>query len=161
TSAEAPAGRAANGRFAAGNAFSAGNPFQRQLAARRRSLLEAVSDADIRAVGKKLVELALVGDVAAAKVLLPYVLGKPAKAADPDGLDADELKRLLAHPDAAGVLDALRRLDPAAVVEMAREQQAGGRETVVKRLEERRADLQAELLAAQGGDLDAFMAADD
>src|SRR5262245_42439888 len=83
TAPEAAGGRGPNGRFSAGNAFSAGNPFQRQLAARRRALLAAVTDEDIRAVGKKLVELALGGDVAAAKVLLPFLLGKPSKPVDP------------------------------------------------------------------------------
>ncbi|MFO0967160.1 MAG: hypothetical protein U0793_16470 [Gemmataceae bacterium] len=39
-------------------------------------LLEAVSEEDIVAIGKKLVQLALEGNVAAARVLFTYVLPK-------------------------------------------------------------------------------------
>ena len=41
---------------------------------------------------------ALAGDVAAGKVLLSYVVGKPAPAADPDWLDLDEMRLTTERP---------------------------------------------------------------
>jgi hypothetical protein len=49
-------------------------------------------------VARKLRDLALAGDVAAAKVLLSQVIGKPAQAVHPDRLDLDEVKLLLESP---------------------------------------------------------------
>jgi hypothetical protein len=81
-----------------GNKAAAGNPFHRAVAARRKALLDAISPDDVAAVARQLQKQALAGDVAAAKVLLVYVVGKPAEAADPDRLDLDEVRMLLAGP---------------------------------------------------------------
>ena len=105
--------RGAGGRFVAGNKAASGNPFHRAVAARRKALLDAVSPDDIAKVGKKLCELALAGDVAAAKVLLAYVVGKPAEVADPDRLDADEVRLLLEGPDIRELLKSARDRVPA------------------------------------------------
>jgi len=72
------------------NGGGCGNPFARQVAALRRVLLEAVSPDDLRGMVSKLVELAKDGHVAAAKIVLEYTLGKPAKAVEPDQLDIEE-----------------------------------------------------------------------
>src|SRR5262249_36117624 len=93
------AGRGTGGHFAKGNKGGPGNPFARQVAARPQALLAAGSDDDVAAVGKKLLALALAGDVPAAKVLLAHVLGKPAPAADPDHLDLSEFKLLASSPN--------------------------------------------------------------
>ena len=100
----APDERGAGGRFAKGNGGGPGNPFARQVAARRKALLDAVGAEDVGKVGRKLYELALAGDVAAAKVLLAYLIGKPAEAADPDRLDLDEVSLLLESPDLKKIL---------------------------------------------------------
>jgi hypothetical protein len=106
--------RGADGRFTPGNRAAAGNAFHRAVAARRKALLDAVSAGDVAAVGRKLLEQALGGDVAASKVLLAYVVGKPAPAADPDRLDLDELRAMLERPFRAQlVLHALEAVDPA------------------------------------------------
>jgi hypothetical protein len=97
-------GRDQAGRFAAGNAYAKGNPFTRAVAARRQALLDAVGPEDVAQVAKKLLALALAGDVAAAKVLLAYVVGKPAQAVHPDRLDLDEVKLLLESPLGTEVL---------------------------------------------------------
>jgi hypothetical protein len=50
----------------------------------------AVTDEDIDAIAKRLLELAKAGDVAAARLLLGYAIGKPTETVDPDTLDQQE-----------------------------------------------------------------------
>jgi hypothetical protein len=83
-------GRTANGTFAPGNQFARGNPNARKMAALRAALLEAATAERMKALGEKLYELAMAGDLAAAKLLLVYAVGKPFDAAHPDRLDLDE-----------------------------------------------------------------------
>src|SRR5207237_3907656 len=93
--AQTPAkGHEPNGRFAKGNPGGSGNPFARQVAALRQALLDAVSPDDLAAIAQALAQKAKQGDVAAAKVLLTYLVGKPAPAPDPDCLDVEEVGRL-------------------------------------------------------------------
>jgi hypothetical protein len=116
----------AGGRFAPGNKAAAGNPFHRAVAARRKALLDAVSDEDVATVGRKLKEMALAGDVAAAKVLLSYVVGKPAPTADPDRLDLDELAVLMAGPlKLELVAQAFEGVDPAVALDFLRKTLSG------------------------------------
>src|SRR5262249_18583852 len=49
-----------------------------------------VTAADMQTVVRKLIELAAAGNVAAARLLLSYALGKPQSFADPDRMDAAE-----------------------------------------------------------------------
>jgi hypothetical protein len=85
-------GRDDRGRFGPGNTAGRGNPLARRVQRLRVALLEAVSEEDVAAVARALVEKAKGGDVAAARVLLERVLG-PAEAADIEGrlaeLEAD------------------------------------------------------------------------
>jgi hypothetical protein len=80
------------GRFVAGNKGGPGNPFARQTALLRKTMLAAVTEADIQAIVAKLIELALGGDVAASKLVLAYALGRPAEAVDPDTVEAHEFQ---------------------------------------------------------------------
>src|SRR5882724_4255653 len=96
-----PDARDQNGRFTPGNRGGSGNPFARQVAALRQALLDAVSPDDMAAVAQALVAKAKQGDVSAAKVLLAYLVGKPAPAPDPDRLAVDEVGRFR---DQAGLL---------------------------------------------------------
>lgn len=91
--APAKEGRDARGRFTAGNLGGPGNPFARRVAALRTALLKAVTEADIDAIARQLVEQAKAGDVPACKLLFAYVLGKPAPAPNPDDLDWQELQQ--------------------------------------------------------------------
>ena len=50
----------------------------------------AVTEEDIEAIAKRLVEQAKAGDVAAARLLLSYAIGQPTEAVDPDTLDQQE-----------------------------------------------------------------------
>jgi hypothetical protein len=67
-----------------------GNPFGRRTAELRREFLAEASGEDLRAVCRALLERAKGGDVAAAKLALGYLVGKPEKAVDPDTLDEQE-----------------------------------------------------------------------
>ncbi|MFO0968237.1 MAG: hypothetical protein U0793_21990, partial [Gemmataceae bacterium] len=64
-----------------------GNPYNRRVARLKRLLLEAVTDEEIVAIGKKLVQLALEGNVGAARVLFAHVLPK---GVEPDRVNMDE-----------------------------------------------------------------------
>jgi hypothetical protein len=82
--------RDGKGRFAPGNQCGAGNPFARRVALLRTVVLTTVREEDMHAIVRKLIELAKNGDVAAARLVLGYSLGKPAETVDPDRLDIDE-----------------------------------------------------------------------
>lgn len=83
----APGGRDSDGKFAKGNLGGPGNPFARQTAALRKELINSVTRDDIRAIAHKLMEQSKSGDVPSAKLLLGYLIGKPAPAVDPDLLN--------------------------------------------------------------------------
>src|SRR5262245_7238694 len=88
---KAAQGRECDGRFAKGNPGGPGNPFAREVAALRTLLVQRVTRGDVEAVADQLIEQARDGDLVAIRLLLLYVLGRPAAAVDPDGLDAQEL----------------------------------------------------------------------
>ena len=131
-------GRDKSGKFVKGNAGGPGCKFARQVAARRQALLEAISPADIAAVARKLYEQAQAGDVPAAKVLLTFVLGRPAEAADPDTLDQREFRALAGAPSLREMCVAQGRYAPAFAVEVLRglvvSDEAGHRKVLHKAL---------------------------
>lgn len=83
---DGPNGRDAAGRFAKGNSGGKGNPYAKRVALLRKAMLDAVTEEDIGAILGKLVELALSGNVPAAKEVLDRCLGRT--------LEADLLERL-------------------------------------------------------------------
>jgi hypothetical protein len=76
-------GRNSNGQFAKGNPGGPGNPYARHVARLRASLIEAVGDG-LKDIVQGMVTAAKGGDVAAAKLLLSYLLGKPTVSIEPD-----------------------------------------------------------------------------
>jgi hypothetical protein len=81
------------GRFLPGGLGGPGrpaNPYARRLAALKVAFAEAVSVEDMQAVARKLLRLALLGDVGAVKVLLTTLIS-PVAPIDPDQLDRHEL----------------------------------------------------------------------
>jgi hypothetical protein len=91
---EATSQRDPRGRFAQGNKGGPGNPFARRTAQFRKVLLEVVTDEDIQAAARKLIEQARAGDLAAIRILFSYAIGKPTAAVDPDRVDVDEWQLL-------------------------------------------------------------------
>ncbi len=67
----------ATGRFLQGNSYGHGNPLGKQVNRLRAALIRAVDEDDLDQVIRTLVRQAKGGDVAAAKVLLERLFGKP------------------------------------------------------------------------------------
>ncbi len=85
-------GRKPNGQFAKGNPGGPGNPYARHVARLRASLIEAVGDDGLKDIVQGMVTAAKGGDVAAAKLLLSYLLGKPVESVEPDYVEIHERK---------------------------------------------------------------------
>jgi hypothetical protein len=84
-------GRTREGRFGPGNQYARGNPQNRRVAEFRQSLLDATDSDTVVRVGKTLSDLAVAGDVTAAKVWLEFVIGKPPQAVELSGPDGEPL----------------------------------------------------------------------
>jgi hypothetical protein len=153
-----PAGGSSNndarGRFVKGNKAGSGNPYARRVALLRRAMLRVVQPNDLQAIIVKLILLACTGDVAAARLVLLYTLGKPSESVDPDTLDLQELElakqRLAFKPELPDTLDGL---PPRVACEMAREMLPGFeqdyRQGYVQMAREREAEEQAAQAAQQ------------
>jgi hypothetical protein len=87
-----PNGRDTSGRFVAGNKCSTGHAYHTRIHNLRRAIIAASTPKDIMEIVQKLAELAKAGDVAAAKVYLDYVVGRPPRmielSVDTGGYDA-------------------------------------------------------------------------
>jgi hypothetical protein len=84
-------GRSYDGRFAPGNQISQGNLGNKRMKELRRALLDSATPEAVREVGEALQEMARGGDVAAAKVWLDHVIGKPVQAVELSGPDGSAL----------------------------------------------------------------------
>jgi hypothetical protein len=109
-------GRDAHGRFAQGNRGGPGNPFARRTAAFRRAFCEAISEKEVHVLARQLYEQALLGDGAAAKLVLAYLVGKPTTVADPDTLDVAEWQLYQRSAVAPGEVHSLLTQIPAGVL---------------------------------------------
>lgn len=78
--------RAKNGHFAKGNKLSVGNKGNTNDKAKalKSILLETVTDADMEAIAKKLVEMAKGGEISAIKELFDRCLGRPLQTHEVD-----------------------------------------------------------------------------
>ncbi len=70
--------RDATGRFLPGNPGGPGNPHGGQVSRLRARLVEAVNPEDFAEILRALLERAKGGDIAAARFVLEYTIGKPA-----------------------------------------------------------------------------------
>ena len=103
-------GRDAKGRFTLGNLGGPGNPFNRQISALRKELANTCTPERLRKIANKMMDLADNGDVAAARLVFTFVLGKPTVMPNPDRVDADELhtyRETVTLKDEAAVLGAV------------------------------------------------------
>jgi len=87
-------GHDGRGRFTHGNPGGPGNPYNRQVAALRKQLLDAMTPAVFQQAAEALVIQACSGNVAALKLLFQYTLGKPLEAVHPDRVALDEVDLL-------------------------------------------------------------------
>src|SRR5262245_10009012 len=86
---EAPK-RNPDGTFAKGNSGGPGNPFARKSAEFRKAFLEGISAEQFSGLVQIVLTRACQGDSACLKILLQYLIGKPAPAVNPDSLDGHE-----------------------------------------------------------------------
>src|SRR5262249_47427828 len=84
-------GRDSKGLFAPGNTIAKGNVGNARMKELRRALLDCATPEKVKAVEESLHELAVGGDVAAAKVWLDHVVGKPVQAVELAGPDGQTL----------------------------------------------------------------------
>jgi hypothetical protein len=153
-SAGSPSNHDARGRFTNGNKAGSGNPYARRVAMLRRAMLRVVQPNDLQAIIVKMILLAGEGDVAAARLVLQYTLGKPTESVDPDTLDLQEVElakqRLAFKPELPDILDGL---PPRVACEVAREMVPGFekdyRQGYVQMAREREAEEQAAQAAQQ------------
>jgi hypothetical protein len=89
--------RTPDGRFAKNNPGGPGNPHARHCARMLALLRASISDEEMVAIIRTLVEMARAKDVSAAKLLLSYKLGKPGPAPNPDEIDRDEWEHYQRH----------------------------------------------------------------
>jgi hypothetical protein len=139
------------GRFRKGCAGGPGNPNFRNLAARRRALIEAVSPEDVAAVGRQLLQQALAGDTVASELLLRYVVGRAVPAVDADQADLDELRLLLQSPDAE-ITCTRGQVAPALATAEVLKHQIRTAEQLLEALVERAQELRRELQSRAGPD---------
>lgn len=111
------------GTFAKGNKAAAKGVGRARVAELRGLLIASVRNGSVKAVARKVEELALAGDVGAARLWLEYVIGRPTQAVElsgPDGapietggrVEAVVLSVLAGHPDLrVRVADALLAAD--------------------------------------------------
>jgi hypothetical protein len=113
-------GRDTRGRFAQGNPGGPGNPFARRVAELRSAFLKAVSPEDLRQVVLTVLKQAKEGDMASAKLLFQYCVGKPTPAPNPDCLDRDEYEVLRQRPTIGELMLDLKRPPFGAAVDLSR-----------------------------------------
>jgi hypothetical protein len=83
-------GRTADGCFAKNNQGGPGNPYNRRVAELRQAMLETIRPEDLQEVLAAVLFKAKTGDLAAAKLLLAYTIGKPGQSVDPDTVEQQE-----------------------------------------------------------------------
>ena len=66
----------------------------------------------MRRIITRLVRVAEGGNLAAAKLILSYTLGKPADVVDPDRLDLEDVRLRLESPSSVEVAGACKRIRP-------------------------------------------------
>jgi hypothetical protein len=147
---------AATGRFAKGNPGGPGNPHARRSAALRAALTGCVSEAEMRALGRRLYEMGLAGNLPAAELLLRYCIGKPQPAPDPDRLDVEEMAVALLAPRVEDVR-ASGRVSPAVVAALIRSGQAQDFEQFLAMVEKWIGQQKEKLREMRDGNLDLFL----
>ena len=73
-------GRNGSGQFTTGNRHGKGNPLFGKVATLRSAVLKSVTPTTVKGLVKSLIDQAMAGDIAAAKLILPYMIGQPATA---------------------------------------------------------------------------------
>jgi hypothetical protein len=83
----------ASGRFVRGNRGGPGNPLGGRIGEMRQIIVDALTNDAVRKLADAMIERAQDGNVAAARLLLQYALGRPAAAADLERFDCDDRRQ--------------------------------------------------------------------
>jgi hypothetical protein len=102
-------GRDDKGRFTAGNRGGPGNPFARRVAELRSAFIAAATPEDLQRICQRLITMAALGDLAAAKLVLGYLLGKIPEPVNPDTLDLEECRLASQNPTCAEVQEIMQQ----------------------------------------------------
>jgi hypothetical protein len=89
---KAKADRDLFGRFMAGNPGGPGNPYNRQTALFKKAIQSATTPDEAKSLARKIYDMAMEGNLAAAKVYFTYTVGKPDNPIDPDRVDVHEIE---------------------------------------------------------------------
>jgi hypothetical protein len=81
--------RGEDGRFLKGNPGGPGNPHIRQVARLKAALYESITPDDVHALMRRMLDEALAGNVAAARLVVEHTLGKPLPGSTASALDAE------------------------------------------------------------------------
>jgi hypothetical protein len=81
------------------------------MAEMRRLIQEAISDERLLNIINAIATKAELGDLAAAKVLLPYLVGKPTAGRDPDRVDEEEWENRKRRPDGPEMQETVNRVE--------------------------------------------------
>src|SRR4051812_18655705 len=130
---------ARTGRFGKGNTAALGHvdPSARARAELQKALVAAVSKQDIEARARRLLADALRGQVSSAELLLKYVVGKPAKADDPDRVGLEAWRLVQAWPWVSEFLVTVARaVNPAVATTFAPPMVGDTPDKLVKKMEE-------------------------
>jgi hypothetical protein len=84
-----------SGSFAKGNKKGAGNSEVRRMAKYRQSIRSAISQDDVQYLALRMLEQAMQGDVAAARLILEYTCGKPKQPVELTGKDGGPIQHSL------------------------------------------------------------------
>ena len=82
-----PNGRDARGLFAPGNQHSKGNVGRGRMTLLRRTLVDCATPEKVKEIEAKLYSLAISGDIAAIKIWLDHLIGRPVQAVELSGPD--------------------------------------------------------------------------
>jgi hypothetical protein len=82
--------RGANGRFTAGNGYGRGSPVAKRMHDFRRSMFDAGDAETLKGIFRKVGELALGGDLGAAKLYIEHLAGRAVQAVELSGAADDD-----------------------------------------------------------------------
>jgi hypothetical protein len=80
------------GRLLPGSKLGGGNPYAKRQQELRKALMNCATDDDVKAIYESMLSAAKKGEVAAAKVLLDHLLGRPMQAVQVTGESGEPLK---------------------------------------------------------------------
>jgi hypothetical protein len=80
------------GKFMAGNPGGPGNPYNRQIGMFKRAIQSATTPEEAKSLARKIYDMAMEGNLAAAKIYFTYTVGKPDNPIDPDRVDVHEIE---------------------------------------------------------------------